>query len=72
MDGVYNPYKVEIKKNGNWEEDHFSNVKTGDSFKMYHQDGTQFLYDQDGEDIYLAASDPYFDEDLGVWLIDIK
>ena len=72
MDEVYNPHRFEIKKNGKWEEEHFSKVKTGDNFKMYHQDGNQFLYEQNGEDIYQAASEPYYDEELGVWLITIK
>lgn len=63
-------HKVEIMKDGNWEEVHFQQLNVGDSFRMTDLDGNLFV-DTYGE-ILSAVSKPFYDEELGTWLVHIK
>lgn len=52
---------VEIFRNDNWERDSFMNVKNGDEFKLYEEDGT---FVSSG----VASSDAYEEDGKGVIL----
>ncbi len=64
-------HKIEVDREGNWEVVDYNSLKTGDRFRMFHPDGTQFI-DSDKQDVLHATSEPFFDEELGAWLIHIK
>ncbi|MFD0050055.1 hypothetical protein ACFVHQ_12060 [Actinomycetes bacterium NPDC127524] len=69
---ILEPKKFEIHKDGSYTESHYEQVKAGDHFRMFHPDGQPFLYEDDDKETYQAASHPYFDDELGVWFIEIK
>jgi hypothetical protein len=69
---VFEPYRFMKNIDGEWKEADYSEIKAGDNFKMYDADGNQFVYEQDEENTYYAASTPFFDSELGVWFIEIQ
>lgn len=64
-------HKIEVHKDGIWEETEYHTIQIGDRFRMFHPDGTPFI-DSDNQHVLHAASEPFFDEELGVWLVYIK
>ncbi|KAF0819038.1 hypothetical protein KIS4809_2330 [Bacillus sp. ZZV12-4809] len=64
-------HRIEINKDGKWEEVHFNKICPGDSFRMYHPNGTQFI-DSNNEHVLYATSEPFYDEELDAWLVHIK
>ncbi|MDZ5472040.1 hypothetical protein SM124_09805 [Bacillus sp. 31A1R] len=63
-------HKIEIMRDGNWEEVPYESLDVGDQFRMIDPEGNIFV-DSYGE-VMSAASKPFFDEDLGTWLVQIK
>lgn len=69
---IHEPHKIEVKREGKWNESNYEQIKQGATFRMYHENGEPFCYDCDEEVEFIANSDPFYDEELGVWLVRIK
>ncbi|WP_409305684.1 hypothetical protein [Peribacillus sp. SCS-155] len=63
--------RIEVFREGSWKEIGFADLNAGDQFRMYQEDGSPFLDSIHGE-LLSAASTPYFDDELGTWLIEIS
>ncbi|MGM0777976.1 MAG: hypothetical protein ACQEXE_16575 [Bacillota bacterium] len=64
-------HKIHRNNNGLWEEVGYNALVKDNHFRMFYPDGKPFI-DSDNKDTFVASSDPFYDEELGVWLIQIK
>jgi len=62
--------KVEIKQDDVWKEISFSELKTGDTFRMFEKTGEP-VKDLNGRTEFVAANDSYTDEECKVQTIKI-
>jgi hypothetical protein len=62
--------KVEIKNNNIWEEINFSELKKGDTFRMFEPDGEP-VKDLNNKTEFLATSDTYMSEKLQQYTIEV-
>lgn len=69
---IVDPHRFEVHQDGTWSEVNYQKIKNGDRFRMFDKDGNPFVYEHEEEVEYIANSDPYFDEELGTWFINIK
>ncbi|MBG9452156.1 hypothetical protein ABE67_23055 [Cytobacillus firmus] len=64
-------HTIEIEKDGTWERIHYKSLANGHKFRMFYPDGNKFI-DSDRSHIFQAASEPFYDDELGTWFITIK
>lgn len=62
--------KVEIKNNEEWKEIEFSELKKGETFRMFEPDGEP-VKDLNNRTEFLATSDTYMSEELQQYTIDV-
>jgi len=62
--------KVQVFRNGNWIEIHFSELAKGDSFRLFEEAGEE-VRDAEGNTVFYSTSEPYKKND-GIWSIKNK
>lgn len=62
--------KVEIKDNDEWKEISFSELKKGDTFKMFESDGTP-VKDLYNRTEFLATTNAYMSDEVKQYTIEI-
>ena len=63
------PRKIHVLRCGKWVEKEMMELKDGDKFKMFEEDGSEVLTPE-GESIMTVSGEPY-EVDL-VWAVDLK
>lgn len=57
---------------GTGKEGGFKEVKKGMRFRIMEADGSGPVKDEEGCDVFIAESDAYVNEELGVWTVDLS
>jgi hypothetical protein len=57
------------QSDGTWQPIKFTELKYGDVFKLVEPDGTPVLYN--GVSELMAASDAYFNDEYGEYVVDV-
>lgn len=62
--------RVEILRNGQWQEVDFGFIKAGDIFRMFEATGEPVV-DNNGNRLFIAISNPYKTKE-GLWVVKIE
>lgn len=62
--------KVQVKRNGVWEDIKFEELNKGELFRMFEPDNNEPVKDEKGNTEFTATSEPYITKE-NVWAIDV-
>jgi hypothetical protein len=63
---------VEVMRGFNqWQEINFKHLHEGDNFRLFEPNGDSVVNEKN-EVIFYATSNPYFNEDFEVWMINTE